>query len=935
MFHASLENNWIKMILKGTKKVKYLLILVFLNVQVYAQQTQVQYLSGTDAHSTVSWDFYCSDGMNSKQWKRIEVPSCWEQQGFGQYQYGHDPFNERLKETGTYRHHFTVPKTWKNKEVNIVFEGVMTDASVKINGKNAGEVHQGAFYEFEYDISKLLKFGSQNIIEVEVKKFSANESVNFAERKSDFWLFGGIFRPVYLQASPKGNIQRVAIDAKADGSFNAAVFTSKLKKGTSLEVDIQTPDGITIATFKEDNLNSITAISGSVQSPNLWNPESPSLYQAIFRLKSSEKILHQHRERFGFRTVEVREQDGIYINDIKVKLKGVNRHTFHPDYGRTSSKKLSIEAVTLMKEMNMNAVRMSHYPPEKHFLEVCDSLGLFVIDELTGWQEPAYDETVGRKLLTEMIARDVNHPSIILWSNGNEGGWNDALNEDFSKLDIQKRTVIHPWQTYGKTNTKHYISYNYLGLDGYAKRSIYLPTEFLHGLYDGGHGAGLEDFWLRLWNHPLAAGGFLWVFADEGIARSDRNGEIDLDGNHAPDGILSPYLEKEASFYSIKKVWSPIFIEKRYITSEFNGVFSIENRYHFTNLDQGKFKVEWVRYNRQNKAEIVANETITIDLEPDQKGKLKIALPTDWNSCHTLKITAKDKLSNSINTWSYPVQQASKILTPPSTNEMVSEVELLETNAEYRVNVGKVTYNFSKENGMLSAVNSNGKNIPFTNGPVFVSQDKKVEKVVRIKEKDSTVSIVAIYKKHADSVVWNIQKSGLLELKVAYTPAKNTPYAGISFSFPETQVSGMQWMGQGPYRVWKNRKQETSFGLWEKQYNNTITGHSNITYPEFKGYHSEVYWAEIKTRNDTGFKVYIKSNDIFLRMLTPEFPEDGRNTIVTFPTGDISFLHGINAIGTKFKDAGATGPQASKNQFNPRSFHGEKLKMHLVFDFEH
>ena len=126
-------------------------------IQIYSQQTQVQYLSGTGAQNTVPWEFYCSDGMNSKQWTTIEVPSCWEQQGFGQYQYGRDPFEERLKEVGIYKHDFSVPKNWNSKEVLIVFEGVMTDAKVKINGKLVGPVHQGAFYEFHYDISKNLR----------------------------------------------------------------------------------------------------------------------------------------------------------------------------------------------------------------------------------------------------------------------------------------------------------------------------------------------------------------------------------------------------------------------------------------------------------------------------------------------------------------------------------------------------------------------------------------------------------------------------------------------------------------------------------------------------------------------------------------------------------------------------------------------------------
>jgi len=902
-------------------------------MQVHAQQTQVQYLSGTGADNTVSWDFYCSDGINSKKWTTIEVPSCWEQQGFGEYNYGAVSFKDRLKETGTYKHNFNVPESWESKEVKIVFEGVMTDASIKVNGKLAGPVHQGAFYEFEYDISQLLKFGKQNSIEVIVNKFSNNESVNYAERKADFWVFGGIFRPVYIEARPKENIQRVAIDAKSDGTFEADVYTSLLKKPREIEVSIQTLDGTPVTTFTGNTKNSNNRISGSIENPNLWNPESPDLYQAVFKLKSAGKSVHQHTERFAFRTVEVREHDGIYVNDVKVKFKGVNRHTFHPDYGRSSSKKFSIEAVKLMKEMNMNAVRMSHYPPEKHFLDVCDSLGLFVLDELTGWQKPAYDDIVGAKLVVEMIARDVNHPSIVLWANGNEGGWNNTLNDDFAKLDIQKRTVVHPWQNYGKINTHHYMNYNYLSLDGYGKREIFMPTEFLHGLYDGGHGAGLEDYWLPMWHHPLSAGGFLWVFADEGIKRSDKNGELDFYGNGAPDGIVGPYLEKEASFYTIKKIWSPVFIEKRYITPQFNGTFNIENRYHYTDLDQCTFSATWIKYEENEKKNISFEQKINVQLQPGQKGKLEISLPPNWNTNHVLKITAKDVAGKVINDWSYPVQKAAKVATTIKTSRTDSEVKLSEDDSVYKIITGQFSYTFEKKSGMLSAVSNSGKNIPLTGGPLFVSREQKIDQVSAVQQTDGSVSITTVYEKSADSVIWRIQKDGLLDLKVAYMPTTSAPYAGITFSFPEDNVSGLKWMGQGPNRVWKNRISGTNFGVWEKQYNQTITGKSGFEYPEFKGYHADIYWAEIKTKNTPGFKVYVKSNDVFLRMLTPDQSEDGRTTIVKFPSGDISFLHGINSIGTKFTRSSILGPQSSEYLFNEKRTYGGKLRMNIVFDF--
>lgn len=207
------------------KRFIFLLSMVFSTIGFLEAQNQsiIQYLSGTGKDNTVEWDFYCSDGMQSGKWAKIAVPSCWELQGFGNYNYGRDfkiP-KEYYNEHGLYKHQFQVPAEWKKKEVKIVFEGVMTDAEVKINGVLAGEVHQGAFYEFKYSISKLLKYGAKNLLEVKVKKMSDNESINSAERNTDFWIFGGIYRPVYLEVLPKEHIEHVAIDAKANGEISA------------------------------------------------------------------------------------------------------------------------------------------------------------------------------------------------------------------------------------------------------------------------------------------------------------------------------------------------------------------------------------------------------------------------------------------------------------------------------------------------------------------------------------------------------------------------------------------------------------------------------------------------------------------------------------------------------------------------------------------
>jgi len=373
-------------------------LLLFCFTQTHAQQTVIKYLSGTDKDHTVNWDFFCTDGAKSGSWTKIPVPSNWEMQGFGGYNYGHE--KNKHSEHGLYKYHFTADKNWANKQIELVFEAVMTDVEVKLNGKVVGPIHQGGFYQFTYNITSFIKPGVDNLLEADVSKMSADSSVNRAEREGDFWVFGGIYRPVYLKIVPQSFIERVAIDARADGKFNMDVFAENVKAGDEITAQVKTLAGEKFgnpfsATIQ--NANDKINVSQSFSHPQLWNPEFPKLYKAEVSIRRNNNIIHTIQQRFGFRTIEVRKGDGIYVNDTKVMLKGVDRHSAWPESGRTLSRQIHLLDIGLIKDMNMNAVRMSHYPPDVEFLDLCDSLGLFVLDELTGWQKK-YATPVGKKI---------------------------------------------------------------------------------------------------------------------------------------------------------------------------------------------------------------------------------------------------------------------------------------------------------------------------------------------------------------------------------------------------------------------------------------------------------------------------------------------------------------------------------------------------------
>lgn len=938
-----------------------------LNMQAQAPHPERIYLSGTGTDYTRTWEFYCSKGQNSGKWKSIEVPSCWELQGFGEYTYGRYYTIKGAKpsdETGIYRYRFLTPDCGKNDRIKLFFDGVMTDAEVRVNGNPAGQIHQGAFYRFSYDITSLLKAEGENLLEVKVAKQSANKSVNAAERRADWWLYGGIYRPVWLEVVPAVSMEHFILDARADGSLRASVRTTGNAEGHVLAVSIRgLKDGKPLRTLQgKEQVSCPLATSGREtgftckwSDVKVWNIEAPELYVARLELKDrSGNVIQVREERIGFRTIEFFPQDGIYLNGTRLIVKGINRHSFSVDGGRTTSAAMSRQDALLIKEMNMNAVR-SHYPPDEHFLDMCDSLGLVYIDELSGWHG-RYDTETGARLIREMVERDVNHPSVILWSNGNEGGWNTDNDSLFCKYDkFQRRHVIHPWADFDGLDTHHYPAY----LTGVARFTngykVFMPTEFMHAMYDQGGGAGLRDFWDRWMTNPMFAGGFIWVFCDEAPKRFDRGGVLDSDGSNAPDGVVGPRREKEGSFYAIRSQWSPVQIKPLLITEHFDGSFFISNEYIYTNLKDCRMTYEVLSCDIPMQgavSRILARGEVTLPaLSPGETGKARFSLPASFAEGDVLKLEAFDRDGHRICDWSFPIRLANpyfqRHLAQVSTGLSGNAVSARNNGKEIVLKSEKVSVTFDAATGMILRVLSGNTEIPLTNGPVAVGMKMLYQPASSYVRQDSEEAVFcARYKGGADSIVWRLTSQGLLYMDAVLlnrasggggfddafmdTEVYNL---GLTFSYPERICKEMKWLGRGPYRVWKNRISGTNYGIWHKDYNNTVTGESydNLVYPEFKGYHANMYWATFES--DTApFTVYSRTDGIFYRVFTPEEPKgSAKRTMPEFPEGDISFLLDIPAI-CSFKPIEQQGPNSQPGNIRIKKG-DEGLRLNLMFDF--
>ena len=298
--------------MKGLAARSIMAMLGFVVVQALAADpaTQVQYLSGKDGFNTVNWNFSLSSGRGSGVQTTIGVPGQIEMEGFGAYSYNANYANTG---TATYSYNFNVSPDWAGKRIYIVFEGSGRDTTVFINGQQAGPTHQGSFYRFTYEITSLVTVGASNALQVTVLP---NDPVLTGEW-GDYWSYWGISRPVYLQAFPTQFVERVAINARADGTFAMDTYLNGTGSATSVSAQIQKLDGTPVGSafsLPVVSGDTVKTLTTTIPAPALWNSETPNLYQVAVTLMNGATPVHTITQKFGFRTIEVRANDGLYVN---------------------------------------------------------------------------------------------------------------------------------------------------------------------------------------------------------------------------------------------------------------------------------------------------------------------------------------------------------------------------------------------------------------------------------------------------------------------------------------------------------------------------------------------------------------------------------------------------------------------------------------------
>jgi len=552
---------------------------------------------------------FTDPGYDDSGWATLPVPSHWQLHGYGapaytnvRYPFPVDPPHVPTENpTGDYRRWFDGPDDWPAGRVVLRFEGVDSCFRVWLNGAEVG-TGAGSRLPVEFDVTALVRPGP-NALAVRVHQWSSGSYLE----DQDMWWLSGIFRPVTLLARPEGGIGDYFVHAGYDHETGLG----------TVRVDADVEARLLIPELGVDTATGTEVEAGSVEP---WSAESPRLYDAVLATAAESVPL-----RIGFRTVTISDQ-GLRVNGHRVLFRGVNRHEFDPETGRAVSEDVMLADVLMMKRHNINAVRTSHYPPHPRFLELCDEYGLYVIDECDlethgfepiGWRgnpsdDPAWEATFVDRM-QRMVERDKNHPSILLWSLGNESGTGRNLSAmaawtrrrdpsrplhyegDWSCRDVDVYSRMYPSHAeVDLIGNRAEPALDDAALDQRRRAMPFILCEYAHAMGNGP--GGLQEYQDLFARHPRCQGGFIWEWIDHGIPAQTADGrpyfayggdfgEPLHDGTFIADGLLFPDRTPSPGLLDAKKVFEPVHLQLG------SGGIRVTNRFDVVSLSH--LRLEW------------------------------------------------------------------------------------------------------------------------------------------------------------------------------------------------------------------------------------------------------------------------------------------------------------------------------------------------------
>jgi len=873
-------------------------------------------------------DFH-KDRFDVNQWDDIRVPSNWEMEGYGtaiytdvSYPFPSNPPSvpHDWNPVGSYKRSFTIPESWKDREVFLHLSGVKSAVYVWINGQEVG-YSQDSKTPAEFNITPYLRRG-ENTVALEVYRWSDGAYLE----GQDYWKISGIERDVFLFSSPHIFIRDFfahadLTDDYGDGDFSLDVDiqNNRAESIKDYSVRIQLVGEKDLSTPLIDLTRSVTAASSGqvsiffrsrVQNPKQWTAETPHLYTLLISLLDvSSKTTEVVSCKVGFRRIEIKNRQ-LLVNGIPITIKGVNRHEHDPVTGRVITKASMIKDIRLMKQFNINAVRTSHYPNRVEWYDLCDEYGLYLIDEANieahgsdpynpqktladkgEWRGAFLDRTI------RMVERDKNHPSVIIWSLGNETGYGENFRATYRW--IKERDPSRPVQSEdaGREGLSDIYCPMYRTIDqivAFAQSEDSRPLilcEYAHAM--GNSVGNLQDYWDAIETYDNLQGGFIWDWVDQTFLKRNDEGTsywayggdmgfagVPNDSNFCANGLLQADRSLKPHIWEVKKVYQYIKIKPVDLN---RGSIMILNQYDFTNLNHFRFTWEIMADGRI----LTCGELPTLDVAPHDS--IIIDLPVSGIEPHAgaeyfLKVAASTKVGASLVSQGHMVaweQMKLPIYKIPERIQISRMPGILfeESDVEIRVWGESFVLLFDKISGGIKSLRFHNTEMvktglvpnfwrPVTDNDLggeiskqcWIWKDagkhRQIENVTAEQIDDHTVQVdisstlTKVGSKYQTR--YTVYGSGDIIVESTFSPGRQQlpelPRFGMTMALPG-DFQNIAWYGRGPHESYWDRKTGAAVGVysgtvWE-QYHPYVR-------PQENGNKTDVRWIALTNNKGIG-----------------------------------------------------------------------------------
>ncbi len=849
---------------------------------------------------------------DDSQWKDFPVPGLFELNGYGDATYKNigyawatqfDPNPPYISElnnyTGSYRRTFELPKDWKGKDVYFHVGSATSNLTLWVNGKYVG-YSEDSKVAAEFNISKYLKPG-KNLIAMQVMRWC--DGSYFEDQ--DFWRFTGIAREVYLYARPKLHAADIRLNAALENNYQDGVLNYKVSlKGGKTDV------AITLCDKDGKQIAQATGAQGVIKVPkvNAWTAETPYLYKAYITLKNKQGAAEVIPQKVGFRNVEIKNAQ-LLVNGQPVLVKGADRHEMDPDGGYVVSLERMIQDIKIMKQLNINAVRTSHYPCDPRWYDLCDEYGIYITAEANleshgmGYEEKSLAKFP--EYIVPHIERNegnvkplINHPSVIVWSLGNECGYGVNFEKAYDWVKACDKTRPAQYERGGYDSKTDIYCPMYIGYEeseSYCKSNgikPYIQCEYAHAM--GNSEGGFKEYWDLIRKYPKYQGGYIWDFVDQGLRdKSPVTGKEIFtyggdygrypgsDYNFNCNGIIAPNRRLNPHAYEIQYVLQNVWIKD--FDAE-NGSFNVYNENFFKNIDDLNLT-----------ATLFANGVkLTTVAIPDTKGiapqatklvkseALKSAIEKAEAEHATEEITinfafASDGSQPLVDKGQVMARQQivlngyefDKVDAPANTG---SKIEVEETNSYVKVSAERMSVTIGKKTGMIDYLDVDGEPMlkfresmtpEFWRAPTDNDYGASLQKKMRV-WKNPQMNLKSFDKSESkDSVVltanfempevkaelmlrYRINAAGEVAVTEKMTTDKEAKVAdlfryGMQLQMPAS-FSKLEYYGRGPEENYIDRHSSAFIGKYEA---NVKDEYYPYVRPQESGNHTDIRYFSI------------------------------------------------------------------------------------------